>query len=548
MPKYRQPFRSFFSALFLPILAFSSLSFGSKSPWRITQVRWTEYHEEQYGAFVATIGAAVEKRQCGSLSTCMKSTANFYFGSDPKELSFYADCADLPYYLRAYFAWKNGLPFSFVSEVAARPGTEGENTSDLRYSRRGNYVVKRIRIETGDDAINILNSYIPGHISSASFRMSGVEEGPMLSDFYPTNINRESIRPGTIIYDPNGHVATVYKVTPEGRVFYIDAHPDNSITSGMFTSKFARSIPDHGAGFKNFRPLTLVGAHDNGDGVYIGGQIVATPNDQIPNFGIEQFYGTNGNSSNWKKASFTINGKTLDFLEYVRIKLTLGTKNLNPLSDFKLLTNDICSSLKDRITAVNEASASSIDREPHPFRLPTNIYGTDGSWEAYATPSRDARLKVSFVDLLNQAKSLIKRFQSQDPTLAYYGENLAVDLYRVYITEAKNCQFSYKTSDGKRVLLDLESARQRLFDMSFDPYHCIELRWGARSRSELSSCKDDANKREWYLHEQWLRNQIDRTYEARMDYSLSELDGPKPGAGVLSPPDTDIVSYLKSQR
>ena len=30
---------------------------------------------------------------------------------------FNADCADLPYMLRAYFAWKNGLPFAYSAPV-----------------------------------------------------------------------------------------------------------------------------------------------------------------------------------------------------------------------------------------------------------------------------------------------------------------------------------------------------------------------------------------------------------------------------------------------
>jgi hypothetical protein len=51
--------------------------------------------------------------------------------------------------------------------------------------------------------------------------------------------------------------------------------------------------------------------------------------------------------------------------------------------------------------------------------------------------------------------------------------------------------------------------------MSFDPYHCPELRWGAPAGSpERASCPDGAGKLKWYADEQRLRNRIDREYGA----------------------------------
>jgi hypothetical protein len=83
--------------------------------------------------------------------------------------------------------------------------------------------------------------------------------------------------------------------------------------------------------------------------------------------------------------------------------------------------------------------------------------------------------------------------------------------------------------------------------MSFDPYQCAERRWGA-ANAELSTCPDGPLKQAWYAAEQNLRNQIDRTYDARMDFTLGELNAPGPGKGVPSPPDTDVRAYLESVR
>ncbi|MEK2645954.1 hypothetical protein [Bdellovibrio sp. BCCA] len=544
---------------FVFLASFAAQAQSAATQWRITQPTWTDLHERQFGEFVTRIGEAVEKRQCWKVDNCLKSSANPYFNSDPAGLKYFADCADLPYYLRAYFSWKNGLPFSIVSEVKANlePGQDPKEVKDLRYNNLGNYVNKRYDVLTKNglfkntypNALEVLNDIVPGYTFSATYRMLGDVDQDLFTDFYPAKIDRNGVRPGTVIYDPNGHVAIVYKVADDGRVFYIDAHPDNSLTMGMFTPKFVRSRPAQGAGFKNFRPLAVVDAKLDSSGNYIGGKIIAAANTQLASFGLEQYYGTQPDPQGWSKGKFVINGQTVNFYDYVRMSLMQGEQHIDPLKDMAQLTDDICVSLKDRVDAVEAARTSGVYLKPHPEKLPANIYGAEGEWEAYATPSRDARLKVAFIDLLNQTKSNIERYKKRDPAIRYSGGNLAADLFAIYAQKAQACQFSYTTTNGLTVRMNLEAARQRLFAMSFDPYHCIENRWGARLDQEMASCTDDENKRAWYEKEKWLRNQPERKYDARMDYTLDEITGPMPGGvGIETAPDVDIVGYLKSQR
>jgi hypothetical protein len=84
--------------------------------------------------------------------------------------------------------------------------------------------------------------------------------------------------------------------------------------------------------------------------------------------------------------------------------------------------------------------------------------------------------------------------------------------------------------------------------MSFDPYQCSERRWGATNPGELATCRDGPGKQAWYAAEQNLRDQIDRTYDARMDFTLDELKRPGPGKGVAAPPNVDVRGYLVSAR
>ena len=120
------------------------------------------------------------------------------------------------------------------------------------------------------------------------------------------------------------------------------------------------------------------------------------------------------------------------------------------------------------------------------------------------------------------------------------------DLYDTYVKSARQCVIRYKNSQGNPVALDLLEITERAFRLSFDPYHCVELRWGAQGH-ELSSCRQDTEKMRWYENQQFLRNQIERRYDDPMNFTLEELAIPQPGNGVVHPPDIDVAGYLKSR-
>ncbi|MEX0839141.1 MAG: hypothetical protein WD034_06380, partial [Parvibaculum sp.] len=96
--------------------------------------------------------------------------------------------------------------------------------------------------------------------------------------------------------------------------------------------------------------------------------------------------------------------------------------------------------------------------------------------------------------------------------------------------------------------LTIDDIVPRLYDLSFDPYQCIERRWGA-SGDELASRRDGELKTRWYDAQRFLRNQIDRTYDVDMGYSIEELErgpwGPRTGRGVVEGPEVDVRAYLE---
>jgi len=223
--------------------------------------------------------------------------------------------------------------------------------------------------------------------------------------------------------------------------------------------------------------------------------------------------------------------------------LSGGQLRFDPLHEIAEMVASNCADLGYRADAVNVALQAGLQNQPHPGRLPLNIYGTDGDWETWSSPSRDARLKTAFVQLRANAGRFLTLGQAHDPRLVYGGQDLAGDMLAAYDHAAQACRVGYVRSDGATVSFGYEEARQRLFRLSFDPYACVERRWGAAG-AELASCPDGQIKRRWYAAEQGLRNQIDRTYEAQMDFSLGELEAGTPGSGP--PPDTDTRGFLLS--
>lgn len=510
--------------------------------WRIIKTEWSGADEDAYAEFVQAIGRST----CTTLGSCLAVSANPYFNPDDPE--FTGDCADMAYTLRAYFAWKNGLPFSYQSAMRTVDGAR----EDLRYSKNGNRVAGR-RDAVGEKPVSAAAfiGRIGGEVSTAMFRTHPDNgEGALFDDFYPVKINREAVRPGILAYDIYGHVGIVYDVLDDGRILVIASHPDRSVTRTTYGANFLRSKPDLGAGLKAWRPIRLEGARRLGDGSFSGGRIRAANNADIPQYSMEQFIGNHPNpSGDWQYGDFVVGGRTVNYYDFVRRSLAAPDFAYNPIDELRYGMQTLCGAVRDRKWAVERAVSAGFPKQEHPPRLPPNIYGTYGPWEGYSTPSRDARLKVSFIDLKRTISELVAHYNDGDAAVHYDGTNLQKDLWEAYQIEKDACTFTYWRSDDSRIRMNLGHVQDRLWDLSFDPYHCPERRWGADG-PELATCTDDEHKTRWYDAQRWLRYQAERTYDVRMDFTVDELKPPsaaKPeqgGIGAEAPADADLRAYL----
>ncbi len=514
--------------------------------WKIYKTEWDDDDEKGFRAFITGIG----RTRCSSLDACLRHEANPYRDLEDDHI-YFGDCADMAYFMRGYYAWKNGLPWSYQSSMRTADGSR----DDPRYSKAGNVVASRRSIVTprgGNpvDAPSLLKS-IGGQVSTAMFRTHPETGAPgTFDDFYPVDIDRAHVVPGAIAYDVFGHVGLVYEVEEDGRVMIIASHPDFSVTRSVYGANFMRTGPDFGGGLKAWRPIQLVGATKKDDGTYIGGRVVGAKNKDLPGYSVVQYFGNvPSEDGDWTLGEFHLGGRTLEYYEFVRRKLAAPGYAFDPIREMRNAMGSICGDLKARKAAVDQGVRAGIHEQAHPGILPPNIYGTYGTWEAYSTPSRDARLKTAFLELRRMTEELVSKHMNGEPGVDYDGDNLPGDLLNAFDDEKLKCQITYTRMDNSVVKLNISHVMDRLFDMSFDPYHCPERRWGATGY-ELSTCKETANKRAWYEAEQYLRNQVSRTYDVKMNFRLDQLKPPAEatpeagGIGQQEAPDIHIKKYL----
>lgn len=489
---------------------------GGRWQWKVTKLKWSPADEEAYGEFIRRIGES----DCKTTHECLTSPAANpeYHARNPAGMRFFADCADLPFALRAYFAWMNGLPFSFSAALASHPRIGPGRTVSQAFQVAGRYHV----VPPGPDPRHVLNEVL--RVSTSHFRVPANYKGQMLPDHYPVDITRASVKPGTVIFDSLGHVAIVYQVDDDGVVHYIDAHPDNSLTRSQFGSDIERSGPDSGGGFLRWRPQTLVGARKGKDGKLYGGLLMLARNEQLPDWSDAQYYGSASPRPNdWRNARFKVEGEEIDYYAYVRLRLAKPGFRFDPVVEVRRRVRTLCEEISQRVDAVDAAVRVGMHLRPQPSRLPSNIYITQGDWETYATPSRDAQLKVLFISLREEIERFIAMNASGSRHIRYDGEDLRADLKLAYQSETESCSITYRRTDGSPQALSFGEIQQRLFQMSFDPHHCVERRWGATSPDELRTCPDGPLKQAWYEAQQRLRNQTVRTIGDRMDFTLEDL-------------------------
>jgi hypothetical protein len=416
---------------------------------------------------------------------------NFLFnhlglGEDEMGLIIRPDCADLPYFLRAYFAFKTGLPFGFslcsrggggkppqCYQWSSNENAEAAHSSPSeREAAPGGPSAKQLGLAAAFG--NYLRT-VAGGVHSGSGRTAA---GNNNSDYYPVPLKQETLRPGTVYADPYGHILMIVRRVPQsdgaaGVILAVDGQPDGTVARKRFwrgNFLFAQDPALGSPGFKRFRPIE----RDK------NGVLRRLTNDEI--------------AKNPQYGDFSLDQSRLETEEfYDRMDDVMSPASLDPLRAMKEAITSLEEQVKVRVTSVE--NGRKFQNSGHgEASMPDGaaIFETIGAWEDFSTPARDLRLLIA-IDVVHGFPDRVARrperyAMPKERSIA----DVKAELQSVLVSELPARKFSYTRSDGSSWTLALKDVTDRAADleMAYNPNDCVELRWGAPDRSEeASTCK-----------------------------------------------------------
>ncbi len=444
--------------------------------------RWEQDTENLWSAFVEQLfeGPPDDEQTWRSLHALLRDEQRNllydHFEQDEEaHITLVPDCADLPYALRAYFAWKLRLPFAYRQCSRGKSGVP---------PRCGPLQTNLMPREDADDTAAFaffVNRKVRNGVHSATGRTAPQDSE---TDLYPVALTRASLPPGTVYADPYGHVMILVHWFPQGLdpthygiLLAAEAQPDGTVGRRRFSPGsflFEPSTKDVGSGFKHFRPLVYdaatrtLSALDNA---------ALQHQDQFAPFSMQQYQGSKDDF--YEAMDRLIDPAPLD--PHVRLKSQLDTFE---------------ESVRRRVLSLDNGEQYFAQGHHGPIEMPPgyDIFETEGPWEDFSTPSRDMRLLISIDGVMALPAQLRKhpdRFKLQGAVVARAAEQLQVEL----ASELKKRSFSYTRSDGSSQTLTLQDVvdRSAALEMAYNPNDCVELRWGApQGSAELATCKRHA--------------------------------------------------------
>lgn len=443
-------------------------------------------------------------------------------GEDNAKTGLRPDCADFAYFLRAYFAYKMGLPFGYSN---CSRGTTGKAPKCYQWFDIEHPEVTRPPPPPEQEIASAIPAGATAPAPSPTLLglfggRSQPPEAPALApppatpvapkpkrpttfgeylrdvgdvvhtgavrvaanddntDFYTVPLTQQALRPGTVYADPYGHVLMLVHRVPElngmpGVFLAVDAEPDGSITRKRFwrgNFLFVHDPSLGSAGFKHFRPIVR---DKNGPLRRLANAEIAK-NPSYGDFSLEQ--------SQMSAEDF-----------YDRMDDVMSPDPLDPV---KAMTDAIASlneQVKTRVTSI-ENGRKYQEKQPGEVAMPngSSIFETTGAWEDYSTPARDFRLLIAIDVVRGFPDRVLRRAARYAMPSGRSVQDVKAELQGVLASELGSRKISYTRSDGSQWTLSLKDVLDRAvdFEMAYNPNDCAELRWGAPENSEeASTCK-----------------------------------------------------------
>jgi hypothetical protein len=442
-----------------------------------TTGEWSHAYENLYSAWIQILFEAADKDEpsWAALHEVMRDPKrNWLFDhlaaaedSGPRAPLMKPDCADLPYFLRAYFAFKMGLPFG----VAACDRGGGGNPPSCKGMLGNEDDDPRASARKKDGAVAMFGAFLAGTLAdrahSGSARTPFSDEN---ADYYPVPLDWANLRPGTVYADPYGHTLLVAKRIPQdaehgGVLFAVDGQPDGTVARKRFwrgNFLYATDKALGGPGFKRFRPI--VKNIRSGDEAIRTSAEYGDVSREAEKLDVEGFY---------------------DKMDDV-----LSPKPLDPERALMETLAALEEQVRTRVKSVDNGRKWLDKHQPTaPMPDGAEIFETTGVWEDFSTPARDLRLLIA-IDVVRGFPARVVRRKER-----YAIPSVMPDLQKILDRELGARSITYTRTDASPFTLTLAEVLSRsvLLEQAFNPNDCVEVRWGAASGSpEVVTCKAHA--------------------------------------------------------
>jgi hypothetical protein len=443
---------------------------------------WSHALENLYSAWIETLFDAPETEQpsWAALHEILRDKSrNLLFdylgaGEDSTNAPVLRpDCADLPYFLRAYFAFKLRLPFG-VGRCNRGGGGAPPSCSGLLTNEDP-------APTTESTGVKAFGAFLAGRLAdrahSGSARAPFEEES---ADYYPVALTSEGLRPGTVFADPYGHVLMVSKRLPQspergGVLLAVDGQPDGTVARKRFwrgNFLYATDKELGGPGWKRFRPVARREGH-----------LVRLDDDAI--------------KKDPEYADLTRDAAKLDVEGfYDAMDDVLSPRPLDPERAMLETIAALEEQVRTRVKSVDNGRKW-LETAKAPAAMPDGgeIFETMGAWEDFATPSRDLRLLIA-IDVVRQFPARVARRPSRyEMPKGKSPAEVQASLERTLARELGSRTVTYTKTGGAPQALTLAevATRSAALEMAYDLNDCAELRWGAAEGSdEAKTCSSRA--------------------------------------------------------
>jgi hypothetical protein len=531
---------------------------GSVWPIRNT---WNLATENLYSAWIEKLFEAplTESPSWPALHVVLRDPArnvlHNHLGLREDSINLYIrpDCADLPYFLRAYFAFKMGLPYGYAK------CTRGGGGNPPRCPVWWNIEKEEPRPEAPEDIVAAEDAQASG---GSPQRPSGgglfdmfkpQQPAPRATDAKAPPSQKTAARPtpGFAVPPPPGGAAPVAKPAapvrpqrPTSLALGFGHYLQFSIADGVHSGAGRTLAAHEGSDFytvplseQNLRPGTVyadpyghlliiakrVPQTDGNAGVFLAvdaqpdgtvsrkrfwrGNFLFAQEPALGDAGFKRFRpivrDKGGSLRRLTVAEISKNPNYSDFsLEQTKLSVegfydkmddVMSPNPLDPLGAMKEAITSLEEQVKARVTSVENGRKYQLSGKGD-ASMPDGaaIFETTGAWEDFATPSRDLRLLIAMDVVRNFPDRVARRPERYAMPKDKSVDQVKAELQAVLAQELSSRKFSYPRTDGSPWTLSLKDVIDRVTDleMAYNVNDCVELRWGAKDGSEeFATCK-----------------------------------------------------------